>query len=79
MATRNITLSMPEEVIRRAKVLAAERDTSVSALVAQALTELTGPADDYDDTWRREELLMDVGLGMQVGEVTWSREDLHSR
>ena len=28
---------------------------------------------------RREELLMGVDVGMRVGEVTWSREDLHTR
>ena len=78
MATRNVTLSLPEDVFRRAKVLAAERDTSVSALVTSALRQLTG-ADDWARTWANEEKLMETGIGMKVGNVSWSRDELHER
>ena len=40
METRNITLSLPEDVLREAKVVAARRGTSVSALLAGALSEI---------------------------------------
>lgn len=46
MARNNITLSLPDELIRRAKMLAAQRETSVSALVAGLLTELMGEVKD---------------------------------
>jgi hypothetical protein len=36
VSTRNITLTLPAELVRRAKVIAATRDTSVSGLVAAA-------------------------------------------
>ncbi|MGQ0680479.1 MAG: DUF6364 family protein [Actinomycetota bacterium] len=78
MKIRNITLSMPDELVRRAKVLAAERDTSVSALVASLLDQVVGDADDYQQRWAEEEAAMDRGL-LKVGAVTWSREDLHHR
>lgn len=32
---KNITLSVPDEVYRKARIAAARRDTSVSALVAE--------------------------------------------
>jgi plasmid stability protein len=38
---RNITVSVPDEVYRRARIKAAERGTSVSALVADHLRSLT--------------------------------------
>lgn len=79
MATRNVTLSLPEAVFRRAKVLAAERDTSVSALVSEALRQLTEGDDDWADVWAEEERLMRAGIGMRVGPVTWTRDDLHDR
>lgn len=79
MAARNITLSLPEELVRRAKVFAAQRDTSVSALVGELLSQLTGNPPDFDLAWAEEELLMDEGVGLRVGEVTWSREDVHQR
>jgi hypothetical protein len=79
MATKNITLSMPEELVRRAKVLAAQRDTSVSALVGELLEQLVGSVADYDQMWSAEEDLMSAGIGMRVGEVDWSRDELHDR
>jgi len=77
MTTRTITLTMPEDLIRRTKVVAAQRATSVSALVAELLTSLTGPIDDYAQTWADEERLMADGIGMRVGEISWTRDDLH--
>lgn len=79
MVTKNITLSMPEEVVRRAKVLAAERDTSVSALVGELLASLTSPVEDYAEAWQREESLMATGLGLRIGDITWSRDEIHAR
>jgi plasmid stability protein len=42
---KNITVSVPDEVYTKARVRAAERGSSVSALVAAYLAEL-GDADD---------------------------------
>jgi len=79
MATRNITLTLPSELVRRAKIVAATRDTSVSALVAEFLRSLTGPEDDYSQAWEQEQRLMTEGLPMSVGPITWSRADAHER
>ena len=37
---KNITLSVPDEIYREARVVAARQDTSVSALVASILHEI---------------------------------------
>lgn len=79
MSKRNITLSLPSELVRKAKVLAAHRDTSVSALVGELLAQLVGHEPDYDEAWEAEERLMRDGLPMRVGAVTWSRDDVHAR
>lgn len=78
MSNRNITLSMPDDLVRGAKVLAATRDTSVSALVADLLRQVVGDLQDYDTAWRAEEAVMDAGL-LEVGDISWSRDDLHVR
>ena len=75
---RNLTLSLPSELVRRAKVVAADRDTSISALVAEFLNRLTRD-DAYDEVWRRERALMSDGLSMRVGEITWTRDEVHDR
>ncbi|MGI8534898.1 MAG: DUF6364 family protein [Mycobacteriales bacterium] len=79
MSSRNITLSLPADLVRRAKVIAATRDTSVSALVADYLSSLTEDEDDYERLWRDERQLMAQGLSMRVGKLTWSRDDVHER
>lgn len=54
---KNITVSVPDEVYRRARIKAAEGDSSVSALVREFLTEL---ADEEDDFARRQRLQDEV-------------------
>jgi hypothetical protein len=76
--SRNLTLTLPSDLVRRAKIAAAARDTSLSALIAEYLERLTRD-DDYDEVWQRERALMEQGLPMSVGEVTWSRDDVHER
>lgn len=79
MSSRNITLTLPEELVQRAKIVAATRDTSVSRLVADFLERLTGEEDDYVERWQEERQLMAQGLPMRIGDVTWGRDDLHER
>jgi hypothetical protein len=67
-----------DDLVRKAKIVAAERDTSVSALVASLLEQLVRDASGYDEIWAREEAVMAAGA-LRVGEITWSRDELHER
>lgn len=78
MATKNITLSVDEELLRRARILAAERGTSVSALVSELLTQAVGQVDDYDEVWARELRIMREGL-YEMGGRRPTRAELHQR
>ncbi len=53
---RNITVSVPEPVYRRARIKAAERDRSLSGLVRDFLTAL---ADDAQADFQRRRRLQD--------------------
>lgn len=79
MTSRNITLTLPAELIRKAKIVAASRDTSVSALVAEFLRSLTQGEDEYDRIWAQEEQIMTEGLAMRVGRVAPTRSGAHER
>ena len=59
-------------------MVAAQRDTSVSTMVTEALVHVVGEVDDYQTMWAAEEELMDRGV-LRVGRITWSRDDLHRR
>ncbi|GAB3609198.1 hypothetical protein GCM10027414_13230 [Humibacter ginsengiterrae] len=76
--TRNITLALPADLIRRAKIYAAAHDTSISALVADVLANRVELEDDYDEAWAREFELMRSGM-YRIGDVTWTRDELHER
>ena len=50
---QNLTLKLPAETIRRAKIVAAERGTSISALVSEKIDELVGEDAEYQAARRR--------------------------
>ena len=54
---KNITVSLPDEVYRRARIRAAARDTSVSALVREFLAGLGDEEPEFD---RRKRLQAEV-------------------
>jgi hypothetical protein len=80
VGNQNITLSLPEEDLREARILAASRGTSVSQLLARMLRELveqeTGYARARDRSLARLREGMDLGTG---GHITWSRDSVHER
>ncbi|MEX1170966.1 MAG: DUF6364 family protein [Chloroflexota bacterium] len=76
MAKTNLTLQLDEEVIRRARVIAAKRGTSVSALLARELTELASEDARYEQAHARAEELM--AKAKPRGGRTWTRDDLYA-
>ncbi|QTV80525.1 DUF6364 family protein [Microbacterium sp. NIBRBAC000506063] len=80
MSTRNITLALPADLIRRAKVYAAAHDTSISAMVAEMLSSRVAMETDYDEAWAAEVEVMKQGFGSGFsGEITWTRDELYDR
>ena len=79
MATRRITLSIPDDLARRVRAFASQHDTSVSAIVTEFLSELVGSEVRYEDVWAAEEAIMASGTGMQIGAIIWDRDDVHRR
>lgn len=75
---KNITVSVDDETYRRARMKAAEKDTSVSALVRQFLAEVAAD-ESRNERLRRLEAetraqITDFGVGDML-----SREELHDR
>lgn len=76
---QNITLALPKTMLRRLKVIAAERDTSVSAILVGLLKDFITREDGYERAMRAELDRMKRGLPMRVGEITWTRDEVHER
>jgi hypothetical protein len=80
MEKQNITLSIPKVVLKKAKILAIQKNTSLSRLLAQTLEELVAEHEGYEQARQRnlEILKTGIDLGTQ-GSISWKREDLHER
>lgn len=55
---KNITVSLPDEVYRRARIRAAELDKSVSALVREFLLQLGEEESDFDRRARLQDEIL---------------------
>jgi phage shock protein A len=75
---KNITVSLEDEVYRRARMVAAERDTSLSALVKRFLMEL-GSGESETDRLKREERALRERITQFRASDRISRDDLHDR
>lgn len=75
---RNITVSLPDEVYRRARVRAAERDTSVSALVRDFLTRLGEEESDFERRKRLQQEVLASIRSFRAGDRL-SRDQVHDR
>jgi predicted CopG family antitoxin len=75
---KNITVTVDDETYRRARIKAAERNTSVSALVKRYLTELAAGESDVERL-KREERALRERIKSFCGADRLRREDVHSR
>jgi hypothetical protein len=75
---KNITLSIEEDVLQEARKIAAERGTTVNAIVRANLAELVRQKKRTRDALKRMRELAEQG-GMEIGKKTWNRDDLHER
>ena len=75
---KNITVSLPDEIYRRARIKAAERDRSVSGLVRDFLTALGGAESDFE---RGQRLQAEVLASVRRfrGGARLTREAVHRR
>ncbi len=80
METQNITLAIPREILRKAKLIAVHRQSSVSGLLTELLTELVAKTDRYEKAkgWHLAWLKKAPDLGTR-GKIRWTRDQLHER
>lgn len=77
---QNVTLAIPAETIRRLKVLAAERNSSISRMLTEQLDELLDRETGYERARRRSLATLERGYDLGTGgKITWTRDELHER
>jgi hypothetical protein len=75
---QNVTISLSRQVLKKAKILAARRETSISGLIAKEIEFLVGDQEAYERAERQALALLDKGFHLG-GEIRVGRNELHER
>lgn len=75
----NITMTLDDEIIKKVKRIAIEKNTTLTGLVRDYLTRIAKREDQ-----RTEDVITQLGKIMnaadaEVGKITWTRDELHER
>lgn len=75
----NVTVTVPDDVYRAARITAAERDTSVSALVAEFLGSLSGRDAEFARLAAlQQEIFSQISRDFKASD-NLSRDELYDR
>ena len=75
---QNITLSIEKELLLKAKILAARRQTSVSRMLSQEVKRLISESEQYEKA--RKSAIPHLESGFHLGgKIKATREELHER
>jgi hypothetical protein len=75
---KNITVTVPDDVYRSARIRAAERGTSVSSLVAEYLRSLTGRDAEFTRLEAQQKQIQTQISRFRAGDRL-DRDQLHGR
>jgi hypothetical protein len=73
---QNITLSIDKEIIKKGKVLAARKDTSISKMLGDQLKDIVESEEWYEAAKRGAMQALKEGFHLG-GRISWKREDLY--
>ncbi len=80
MEKQNVTLSIPKDLLKKAKIMAASQDKSLSQFLRESLEEKVKEKAEYDSARKRQLKLLKQGLNLGTkGQVRSLRDDLHAR
>ena len=77
-AKQNVTLVIEEDLLLAARKIALDRRSSVNQLVREYLTALVDQSGTKSLAKMRLKQVFETGI-VEVGDRTWSRDDLHGR
>jgi hypothetical protein len=74
----NVTLKLDADLLREARIMAAEQCSSISALLAAQLEKVVRKRKDYEKAKRKALALMRKGFDLRYKPPA-SRDELHER
>lgn len=80
MNRQNVTLSLPTSLLKKAKVIAARREKSLSEFLRESLEEKVREANGYKKARQRQVRILKQGFNLATkGHIIATREELHDR
>jgi DICT domain-containing protein len=76
---KNITLAIEDEVLDKVRIVAAEKKTTVNALVREFLTDLASRDERLAEARKQLLRLMDTSEGRMAPDWKFDREEIHER
>lgn len=75
---QNITISLEKELIKKAKIIAAQKETSVTRMLSEELKQIIQKEEQYQQA--KKKALVHLNSGFHLGgKIRDTREDLHAR
>jgi predicted transcriptional regulator len=74
---QNLTVSLEKALIRQLKIIAAQRNTSISGMLGDELRHIVAHDSEYANARRRALATLDQGL--HLGGIPAPRDELHER
>lgn len=75
---QNVTISLSRQLLKKARILAARRETSISGLLAQQIEALVGEEEAYERAEKQAIALLQNGFRLG-GIAPAARDELHER
>ena len=75
---QNVTISISRETVRKARILAAARSTSISRLLSEEIERLVGSEEAWERSERSGLALLEQGFHLG-GLIVASRDEWHER
>lgn len=80
MEHQNVTLSIPKKTLKKAKHLAIEKNTSLSALLTGFIEQMVETDEEYHEASERHRDILAQGIELGTGGmINWRRDELYDR
>ncbi len=75
---QNVTLRLDKDLLKKGKVIASRRETSLNRLLSDFLKQIVEEEDYYELCKKKALAMLDKGYHLG-GKITYTREELHER
>lgn len=78
MEHQNVTLSIPKKILKKAKYLALEKNTSLSAMLTRFIVQMVEKDEAYKRASERHRKVLAQGMELGTeGIMNWQRDELY--